>query len=131
MLFVSKIYRICEELGTGEFGAVSRAMWKPTKQEKVEVAVKTLKANVSPKDRVRFLLEAAIMCQFDHENVVKLHGVVTDEPAMIVLEYVPNGDLRSVLLQLKQVLVNMYITILSCTMSYNVGAGVQVYCMAY
>ncbi|XP_065904641.1 uncharacterized protein [Dysidea avara] len=94
---------ICEELGTGEFGAVSRAMWKPTKQEKVEVAVKTLKANVSPKDRVRFLLEAAIMCQFDHENVVKLHGVVTDEPAMIVLEYVPNGDLRSVLLQLKQV----------------------------
>ncbi|XP_065899301.1 uncharacterized protein [Dysidea avara] len=97
-----KEIKICEELGTGEFGAVSRAIWKLTKQKKVEVAVKTLNANVSTKDRVRFLQEAAIMCQFDHENVVKLHGVVTDEPVMIVLEYVPNGDLRSVLLQLKQ-----------------------------
>ena len=110
-------YRICEELGTGEFGAVSRAIWKLTKQKKVEVAVKTLNANVSTKDRVRFLQEAAIMCQFDHENVVKLHGVVTDEPVMIVLEYVPNGDLRSVLLQLKQSLVNTHFKILSHAMS--------------
>ena len=69
-------------------------MWKPTSHKKVEVAVKTLNGNVSAKDRVRFLQEAAIMCQFDHENVVKLHGVVTDEPVTIVLEYVPNGDLE-------------------------------------
>jgi len=26
------------------------------------------------------------MCQFDHENVIKLYGVVTGEPVMIVLE---------------------------------------------
>ena len=112
--------RICEELGTGEFGAVSRAMWKPTEQKKVEVAVKTLNTNVSTKDRVRFLQEAAIMCQFDHGNVVKLHGVVTDEPVTIVLEYVPNGDLSSVLMELKQLLVYKhivtYIKILFCTM---------------
>jgi len=41
------------------------------------------------------------MCQFDHENVVKLHGVVTDEPVMIVLEYASRGDLRNLLLQLQ------------------------------
>jgi len=82
-------------------------MWKPAKHKKIEVAMKTLNANVSTMDRVRFLQEAAIMCQFDHENVVKLHGVVTDDPVVIVLEYVPNGDLRSVLLELKQSLVSI------------------------
>ena len=106
-------YRIREELGSGEFGAVARAMWKPKKCEKVEVAVKTLNQDVCAKDRVRFLQEAAIMCQFDHENVVKLYGVVTDEPVMIVLEYVPNGDLRSVLLhKLKPSLVNIIMQII-------------------
>ena len=83
-------------------------MWRPSTQKEVEVAVKTLKETVSPKDRVRFLQEAAIMCQFDHENVVKLYGVVTDDPVTIVLEYVPNGDLGSVLLQMRGWLVNIY-----------------------
>ena len=95
------VNRIGEELGSGEFGVVVHAMWKPSSRKKVEVAVKTLNANVSPKDRVRFLQEAAIMCQFDHENVVKLHGVVTDDPVIIVLEYVSRGDLRNLLIQLQ------------------------------
>jgi len=86
-------------------------VWTPTSHEEVEVAVKTLNGNVSAKDRVRFLQEAAIMCQFDHENVVKLHGVVTDEPVTIVLEYVSRGDLKSLLLQLKQLLVNTHFKI--------------------
>ena len=93
--------RVCEELGSGEFGIVARAIWKPLSHKKVEVAVNTLNANVNTKDRVRFLQEAAIMCQFDHENVVKLHGVMTDEPVMIILEYVSRGDLRNVLIQLQ------------------------------
>ena len=45
------------------------------------------------------------MCQFDHENVIKLYGVVTETPIMIVLEYMSRGDLRSVLLKLQSVLV--------------------------
>jgi len=92
-------FRICEELGSGEFGLVARAMWKPSSRKKVEVAVKTLNKDVSAKDRVRFLQEAAIMCQFDHKNVVKLYGVVTDEPVMIVLEYASRGDLRNLLIR--------------------------------
>ena len=43
----------------------------------IEVAVKMLKREASEKDRVKFLQEAAIMGQFSHPNVVKLHGVVT------------------------------------------------------
>ena len=68
---------------------------------KVEVAVKTLNTAASDKDKLRFLQEAAIMCQFDHENVIKLYGVVTEAPAMIVLEYMSRGDLRNFLLELQ------------------------------
>ena len=41
------------------------------------MAIKTLKQHSADEDRVRFLQEAAIMGQFHHPNVVKLHGVVT------------------------------------------------------
>ena len=40
------------------------------------------------------------MGQFLHKNIVKFYGVVTEEEnMMIVLEYVPKGDLREVLLK--------------------------------
>ena len=64
-----------------------------------------LNSNASDKDRLRFLQEAAIVCQFNHENVVKLHGVVTETPIMIVLEYMSRGDLKSLLLKLQSSLV--------------------------
>ena len=69
----------------------------------VEVAVKMLNTDASDKDRLRFLQEAAIMCQFDHQNVIKLHGVVTEAPIMIVLEYVARGDLKEFLINLQSV----------------------------
>ena len=64
-----------------------------------------LNTDASDKDKLRFLQEAAIMCQFDHQNVIKLHGVVTETPAMIVLEYMRHGDLRNMLMQLQPVSV--------------------------
>ena len=60
-----------------------------------------LNADASDEDKLRFLQEAAIMCQFDHQNVIKLHGVVTETPAMIVLEYMSRGNLKNMLLQLQ------------------------------
>ena len=93
--------RILEELGTGEFGVVSRAKWAPSSSKEVEVAIKTLNTDASDKNRLRFLQEAAIMCQFDHKNVIKLHGVVTEAPRMIVLEYMPRGDLENLLIKLR------------------------------
>jgi len=41
-----------------------------------EVAVKTVKST-SEIERIKLLQEAAIMGQFAHPNVVRLHGVVT------------------------------------------------------
>ena len=66
------------ELGSGEFGNVSQAIWSISGTTK-EVAVKILKPGSSENDRVQFLQEAAIMGQFNHPYVVKLHGVVTVE----------------------------------------------------
>jgi len=43
----------------------------------MEVAVKMLKSGSDETDEVKFLQEAAIMGQFKHPNVIKLHGVVT------------------------------------------------------
>ena len=68
-----------------------------------------LNPDASDKDRLRFLQEAAIMCQFDHENVIKLYGVVTETPIMIVLEYMSRGDLRNLLLKLQSSLVATYV----------------------
>ena len=90
-------------MGTGEFGVVTHCKWKPSANKEMEVAVKTLNSNASDKDRLRFLQEAVIMCQFDHQNVIKLHGVVTETPAMIVLEYMKHGDLKNILMQLRPV----------------------------
>ena len=59
-----------------------------------------LNTDASDKDKLKFLQEAAIMCQFDHQNVIKLHGVVTETPIMIVLEYVAYGDLKEFLMNL-------------------------------
>ena len=66
-----------------------------------------LNTDASDKDKLRFLQEAAIMCQFDHQNVIKLHGVVIETPAMIVLEYMSRGDLRNILFQLQPMSVNL------------------------
>ena len=98
------MYKYCtrtlEELGTGEFGVVTHGKWIQSSNQEVEVAVKTLNNNASDKDRLRFLQEAAIMCQFDHQNLIKLHGVVTEAPIMIVLEYMSHGDLQNLLINL-------------------------------
>ena len=63
----------------------------------LEVAIKTLSDDAGDEDKLRFLQEAAIMCQFDHPNVIKFHGVIVDTPIMIVLEYMSRGDLHNLL----------------------------------
>ena len=67
---------IQEELGSGQFGTVSKGVWM-YQNESREVAVKVLKSGATEMNRVKFLQEAAIMGQFYHPNIVRLHGVVT------------------------------------------------------
>ena len=53
-----------------------RGAWH-TEQGDLDIAVKMLNSQSTEKDRVRFLREAAIVGQFKHPNIVRLHGVVT------------------------------------------------------
>jgi len=96
-LLINYCLRIQEHLGSGEFGTVSHGLLN----NNLQVAVKTINTDANDNDKLRFLQEAAIMCQFDHENVIKLYGVVTEAPVMIVLEYMSRGDLRSLLRELQ------------------------------
>ena len=74
-------------LGSGEFGTVDKGTWSSS--EPVEVAVKTLKKNAKLQEKVKFLQEAAIMGQFHHPNILKLHGVVTmGEPVSNIVNHV-------------------------------------------
>ena len=65
------------------------------------MAVKTLKEGAGEQDKVKFLQEAAIMGQFSHPNVVKLHGVITDgEPVCHCYIYFIDTILQNYFLRL-------------------------------
>ena len=46
-------------------------------KREIYVAIKSLKAGYSDKQRRDFMSEASIMGQFDHPNIIRLEGVVT------------------------------------------------------
>ena len=62
---------------TGEFGEVCYGRMRLPGKRDIPVALKTLKAGYSDKQRRDFLAEASIMAQFDHPNIIRLEGVVT------------------------------------------------------
>ena len=71
------IDRLGDYLGSGQFGTVYRG--ECSGKLKAVVAVKTLNAKPREEDKVRFLQEAAIMGQFSHTNVIKMHGLVIEK----------------------------------------------------
>lgn len=69
----------------------------PGKKESC-VAIKTLKGGYTERQRREFLSEASIMGQFEHPNIIRLEGVVTNSvPVMILTEFMENGALDSFL----------------------------------
>ncbi|XP_061081658.1 ephrin type-A receptor 3 isoform X2 [Conger conger] len=85
-------------VGAGEFGEVCSGRLRLPSKKEICVAIKTLKAGYTEKQRRDFLSEASIMGQFDHPNIIRLEGVVTrSKPVMIVTEYMENGSLDSFL----------------------------------
>ena len=74
--FFNVCYRITKHLGSGQFGTVNEGVWRSPTGD-VGVAIKMLPRDCIEEEKVKLLQEAAIMGQFSHPNVVKLHGVVT------------------------------------------------------
>uniref|UniRef100_A0A3Q4HUP6 receptor protein-tyrosine kinase n=1 Tax=Neolamprologus brichardi TaxID=32507 RepID=A0A3Q4HUP6_NEOBR len=94
---VSSIH-IEKVIGMGEFGEVCSGRLRVQGKREIYVAIKSLKAGYSDKQRRDFLSEASIMGQFDHPNIIRLEGVVTRcKPLMIITEYMENGSLDAFL----------------------------------
>nr|XP_003413496.1 ephrin type-A receptor 2 isoform X1 [Loxodonta africana] len=96
--FTTEIHPSCvtrqKVIGAGEFGEVYKGTLKASGKKEVPVAIKTLKAGYTEKQRVDFLSEASIMGQFSHHNIIRLEGVVSKyKPMMIITEYMENGAL--------------------------------------
>uniref|UniRef100_A0A3Q3WG36 receptor protein-tyrosine kinase n=1 Tax=Mola mola TaxID=94237 RepID=A0A3Q3WG36_MOLML len=91
--------RIERVIGAGEFGNETAVDHNNnTKRRSIYVAIKSLKAGYSDKQRRDFLSEASIMGQFDHPNIIRLEGVVTRcKPVMIITEFMENGSLDTFL----------------------------------
>ncbi|XP_077169698.1 ephrin type-B receptor 4 [Paroedura picta] len=90
--------KIEEVIGAGEFGEVCRGLLKVPGKKESYVAIKTLKGGYTEKQRREFLSEASIMGQFDHPNIIRLDGVITNSvPVMIITEFMENGALDSFL----------------------------------
>eukprot|EP00045_Choanoeca_perplexa_P014935 m.179089 g.179089 ORF g.179089 m.179089 type:complete len:634 (-) comp16843_c0_seq25:57-1958(-) len=82
------------ELGKGEFGQVYKGVLSKPGQAPLGVALKTLQ---QAENRDEFLSEAKVMMQMDHENVVKLLGVILEQPMTLIVEFVQHGDLHAYL----------------------------------
>ena len=81
MLF-HNYYSIGEPLGSGFYGRVYKATYLSKGANTIEVAIKTLSEGASEQEKVKFLQEAAIMAQFKHINVLKLHGIVIEKDSV-------------------------------------------------
>ncbi|XP_043543742.1 protein tyrosine kinase 2aa isoform X10 [Chiloscyllium plagiosum] len=84
-------------IGEGQFGDVHQGIYMSPENPSMAVAIKTCKNSTSDSVREKFLQEALTMRQFDHPHIVKLIGVITENPVWIIMELCTFGELRSFL----------------------------------
>ncbi|XP_056273507.1 protein tyrosine kinase 2aa isoform X7 [Pseudoliparis swirei] len=84
-------------IGEGQFGDVHQGVYNSPEKPSLAVAIKTCKNCTSDSVREKFLQEALTMRQFDHPHIVKLIGVITENPVWIIMELCTLGELRSFL----------------------------------
>ena len=83
------LYDEGNRIGQGAFGEVRRVMWRHT-----PAAAKVAHPNMPDKEKQLFLRELEVMARVRHPNIVQFLGYM-DKPFVIVLEYLPLGDLRN------------------------------------
>ncbi|XP_026145159.1 focal adhesion kinase 1-like isoform X2 [Carassius auratus] len=84
-------------IGEGQFGDVHQGVYMSPENPSLSVAIKTCKNCTSDSVREKFLQEALTMRQFDHPHIVKLIGIITENPVWIIMELCTLGELRSFL----------------------------------
>lgn len=87
------------ELGQGEFGSVLEGVWKDSRGNVHNVALKTLHTDhMHTSQQNEFLREAKVMCSLNHGCIVRLLGICMGPPMMLVQELVGMGSLLEFLL---------------------------------
>ncbi|CAL8359500.1 tyrosine-protein kinase Fes/Fps [Gadus morhua] len=80
-------------IGRGNFGEVYSGRLR---FDNMAVAVKACREDLPPETKKRFLMEARILKQYEHPNIVRLIGVCTQQqPIYIIMELVQGGDFLS------------------------------------
>ena len=89
---------LSEIIGEGQFGDVHKGVFRqPGAGEAANIAVKTCKVDTEAGMADKFLEEAIIMQQFDHQHIIKLIGICSSSPIWIVMELARHGELRAYL----------------------------------
>ncbi|KAE9417915.1 hypothetical protein Angca_003256 [Angiostrongylus cantonensis] len=91
-------------IGEGAFGLVCKGTMSGPKGMAVRVAIKQLKVNAIDEEREEFLREMDIMKQVGrHPNIVTMYGLCEEKNFQcMVMEYVPFGDLKHYLQNLRK-----------------------------
>lgn len=85
-----------EKLGDGSFGVVKRGEWQAPSGRVLNVAVKCLKTDLLDQTDGGlddFIQEVNAMHSLDHQNLIRLYGVVLTHPMKMVTELAPLGSL--------------------------------------
>lgn len=108
-----------QSIGRGNFGEVFSGRLR---SDNTPVAVKACRENLAAELKNKFLMEARILKQYDHPNIVRLIGVCTQkQPIYIIMELVQGGDFLSFLrLEGHNLQPNMLIK-----MAENVASGME------
>ncbi|ODM96900.1 Tyrosine-protein kinase Fer [Orchesella cincta] len=91
-----------KEIGSGTFGKVFLATIKDSKLPQVAIKIfkKELRSEVSQKDKDNAYEELLKVAVIDHENIVKLHGMVQEsELPWLVFEFMKGGNLLEYVLK--------------------------------
>ncbi|XP_072545389.1 protein-tyrosine kinase 2-beta isoform X2 [Salminus brasiliensis] len=99
-------------LGEGFFGEVHDGVYKSKTGERVSVAVKTCK-DCAADVKEKFMSEAVIMKKLDHSHIVRLIGIIEEDPVWIVMELYQHGELGQYLIENQQKLTNVTLVLYS------------------
>ncbi|KAI5610244.1 activated CDC42 kinase 1-like isoform X3, partial [Silurus asotus] len=86
---------LLEKLGDGSFGVVKRGEWQAPSGRVLNVAVKCLKTDLLDQTEGLddFIQEVNAMHSLNHQNLIRLYGVILTHPMKMVAELAPLGSL--------------------------------------
>ena len=99
-LIQAKDVVLSDKLGDGSFGVVRRGEWTTASGRILPVAAKVLKKDTlnQPGAFEDFVKEVQSMHALDHENLIRLYGIVLTQPMMMIVELAPIGECKMQLL---------------------------------